>query len=144
MMVNMDEQISKNFTMREMCYSYSANRHCIKNEPNEEEAANIRTLVNKLLQPLRDYMDMPLLVTSGFRTQRLNGLVGGAKNSFHMKGCAADIAMPSWKAAFKAAAFCSRMAFTEVILSKKKERIWLHVAYDASSRKQYVAFKQYN
>ena len=51
---------------------------------------NIRELA-KNLQALRDYLNAPITVTSGYRSPEHNKRIGGAKNSFHVKGMAADI-----------------------------------------------------
>jgi zinc D-Ala-D-Ala carboxypeptidase len=45
------------------------------------------------LQALRDRLGVPLLVTSAYRSPEHNRKVGGAKDSFHLKGCAFDIRM---------------------------------------------------
>lgn len=43
------------------------------------------------LQKLRDEIGKPIIVTSGYRTKEYNNKIGGAKNSQHMLGKAADI-----------------------------------------------------
>ena len=45
------------------------------------------------LQELRDKLGVPLLVTSAYRSPEHNKKVGGAKESYHMKGVAFDIRM---------------------------------------------------
>lgn len=60
--------------------------------PSEYVKLNIHALVTLLLQPLRDACGYPLNVNSGYRCKKLNDLVGGSKNSQHIKGQAADIA----------------------------------------------------
>lgn len=45
------------------------------------------------LQELRDNLGIPLLITSAYRSPEHNKAVGGAKNSYHMKGVAFDIRM---------------------------------------------------
>ena len=43
-----------------------------------------------LLQLIRDYMNTPININSGFRTPRWNKAVGGASNSYHLYGRAFD------------------------------------------------------
>jgi len=43
------------------------------------------------LQKIRDTIKQKLFVNSGVRCQMQNEYVGGAKNSFHVKGMAADL-----------------------------------------------------
>ncbi len=91
--MNSNDQISLNF-----CYSeFTASRiaegfHIDNNIPSEYVKLNIHALVTLLLQPLRDACGHPLKVNSGYRCKKLNDLVGGSKNSQHIKGKAADIA----------------------------------------------------
>jgi len=43
------------------------------------------------LQALRDYIKVPIIINSAYRSPKYNKLIGGADNSYHMKGMAADI-----------------------------------------------------
>lgn len=49
------------------------------------------SFVQDKLQKLRDYFKLPMTITSGYRTESYNKKVGGAKNSYHMKGMAFDV-----------------------------------------------------
>lgn len=53
--------------------------------------ANIYTLVDNVLDPLREIINVPIYINSGYRCGRLNRAVGGSNNSQHMRGLAADI-----------------------------------------------------
>jgi uncharacterized protein YcbK (DUF882 family) len=48
------------------------------------------------LQQLRDIVARPVRIISGYRCAKHNAAVGGASNSQHLLGCAADIAIPGW------------------------------------------------
>jgi uncharacterized protein YcbK (DUF882 family) len=43
-------------------------------------------LVDNNLDPLREAYKKPIIVTSGFRCEELNRLVGGSKTSHHRTG----------------------------------------------------------
>lgn len=88
-------RISKNFSYDEMVYSATAERLKLDNTPNEKEKANLVRLVLEILQPVRDKWGRPIVVTSGFRSEAVNKAVGGARNSQHRLGEAADIKIGS-------------------------------------------------
>ena len=56
-----------------------------------EHVANLRTLANRLEDVRTKCGDHPIRITSGFRTPWHNRHIGGAKNSYHLRGMAADI-----------------------------------------------------
>lgn len=84
------EQLTKNFTLDELTASATAKRLGIDNTPNAEQLANIRKLAD-VLQKIRDAFGRPIVINSAFRCEKLNNAVGGAKNSDHKYGAAADI-----------------------------------------------------
>lgn len=88
----MTNQISKNFTFSEFEYSQKAKEAGIDNTIKEENIRwAIRLLVINILQPLRNFLKVPLVINSGYRCQELNDYIHGANNSQHTKGEAADV-----------------------------------------------------
>ena len=82
----------KYFTIEELCKSSTAKRLGLTNYPQREDIFNnLRTLVDKVLDPARELLGAPIIVNSGYRCPKVNKLVGGVKNSQHMLGEAADI-----------------------------------------------------
>ena len=85
-------KLTKNFSLEEMYRSDTAQRCGIDNKPQTEEVVeNLRALCTEVLQPLRDHLGKPVVVSSGYRCKDLNKKVGGVENSQHLKGEAADI-----------------------------------------------------
>ncbi len=91
----MQEKLSEHFTLKEMTRSVTAARHHIDNTPDANAKENLRYLCNHVLEPLREEYGAPIIINSGFRCVAVNQLVGGVKNSQHLKGEAADIHLPS-------------------------------------------------
>lgn len=81
----------KYFTLQELTASATATRKGIDNTPSPEVTARLTALVANVLDPLREAWGKPIVVTSGYRSPRLNRAVGGAARSQHCKGEAADI-----------------------------------------------------
>lgn len=85
------EQFTKNFSYDELIASATAKRLGLDNTPNEQEKEKLRKLAEDVLQPIRDAWRSPIVVNSGYRAEAVNKAVGGAKNSQHRLGEAADI-----------------------------------------------------
>ena len=84
--------MNKNFTMKELIASDTAKALGIGNYPKTVSVFdNLFNLWYYILQPLRDEMGFKIKVNSGYRSDALNAAVGGAWNSNHLKGRAADI-----------------------------------------------------
>ena len=81
----------KHFTFSELLKSDTAVKQQLWNGANREAEENLRSLVEQVLDPLREAYGKPIHVNSGYRCPQLNTLVGGSINSQHMRGEAADI-----------------------------------------------------
>lgn len=83
-------QLSPNFTLEEMVRSQTALRLGIENAPSLLVIENLRYLANVLLEPIRSELGVPLHTDSGYRSPRLNQLIGGSATSVHPLGLAGD------------------------------------------------------
>jgi zinc D-Ala-D-Ala carboxypeptidase len=84
-------KLSEHFDLGEFTRSDYAKRNGIKNMPNPEQTDNLRELCVNVLEPIRKHFQIPILISSGFRSKELNNAIGGAKNSQHVSGEAVDI-----------------------------------------------------
>ena len=82
------------FSIQELTASATALREGIDNRPSKCAYHLLHVLVDQLLDPIREAWGEPIVVSSGYRCKQLNALVGGAKYSHHILGCAADITAP--------------------------------------------------
>jgi hypothetical protein len=88
--------LTPNFTLHELTYSDTAVAHGIDNVPNDDELVEL-TKTAELLEEIRTILGNARIdVSSGFRCQEVNELVGGADNSAHRWGGAADITAPDF------------------------------------------------
>lgn len=83
-------KLSENFTLEEMIKSQTASRLKINNTPSEKIIDNLIYLCQNLLQPIRNKIGV-IIVNSGYRSPKLNQVIGGSKTSQHIKGQAVDI-----------------------------------------------------
>lgn len=144
--------LSENFTLDEFLDSAVAKINRLENIPSYTHLKNIQKLVINLLQPLRDSWEKhceikelgtpSIIITSGYRCPLLNRLVGGATNSAHKIGAAADI-IPSNDNLSEFATFVENWIegrdFDQLILEKCDEHgtpQWLHIGYINKQGKQ--------
>lgn len=128
-MINLD------FSISELCKSDTAIKNNIPNVPDLVSTDHLLELIFYILQPVRDKFGA-ITVTSGFRNYRLNRLVGGASNSNHLFGCAADI-IPQ-KASFKQVYdfITQNLDYDECYIEQSKGKKWLHVAFRKNNNRK--------
>ena len=83
-------KLTEHFTLEELTNSPTANGLHIDNFPSDTIISSLMEL-SELLEKVRTIYSKPIVVTSGYRCEKLNKAVGGVKTSQHMKGEAADI-----------------------------------------------------
>lgn len=99
------------------------------NGTTPEIEQNLTAMVGAVLDPLRLAYGKRILVNSGYRNEQLNRLVGGVKNSQHLKGEAADISTGSRMENRKLAQMIVslRLPFDQLI--DEANYAWVHVSY---------------
>ena len=137
------DRLSKNFRLSEFTKSQTASRKKISNTPTPEHLENIKVLVAELLQPLRNELDMPIIITSGYRSTELNRIIGGASNSQHCKGEAVDIECIGMNNLELAEYIVRNYDFDQLILefynpSEGPYSGWVHVSYKKSGNRKEV------
>ena len=129
-------RLTRNFTYEELCNSNVAERRGINNRPRTKEGEergieNLKALCMEVLQPLRDFLGKPVVISSGYRCAELNKAVGGVRNSQHMKGEAADIHVENTEHLLKIMHFImDETDFDQVIWERNRAGTqWVHVSY---------------
>lgn len=84
-------QLTPHFNLREFTFSETAARMGREVEPTQMQRANLQYLCERLLEPIRELLNKPVVITSGLRPQWLNDAVGGSPTSAHLTGLAADV-----------------------------------------------------
>lgn len=129
------------FTISELCNSDTAKKHNINNAPRTmTHINNMVNLIHYVLQPLREKLGKPIIVTSGFRCKELNEKVGGVANSQHTTGEAADIYVNGCKAGMLLNYIrTSGIEFDQLI---NEHNQWVHISYSHKhNRKQILVIK---
>ncbi len=131
-------QLSKNFHLSELITSQAAKRFGISNQPNSAQIANLKSLCEKILQPVRDHYQKPVIVSSGYRSPMVNAKIGGSKTSQHCSGLAVDFEIPGLANKQVAQWIRENLEYDQLILEfydgKDPNSGWIHCSYVAMQR----------
>lgn len=136
-----DQVLTSHFRLSEFSRSQTADSHGIDNSVPKELIPSLKNLCEQVLEPLREYVNKPVVISSGYRCPKLNRLVGGVSNSHHQKGEAADIHIPSTKEGHDWFLWImENTCFDQLIWEKKGSSRWIHVSCkpDSSKNRQSV------
>lgn len=79
-------RLSPNFSLAEMTAASTR-----QSPPDAMQIANLRALCDRVLEPVRALLGVPLRVTSGYRSREHNAAINGSATSQHCLGLAADV-----------------------------------------------------
>ena len=91
-------KLSKHFELWEFEQSQTATRRGIYNKVTPNALANLKRLARRL-EKIRKIADAPIIISSGYRSLKLNRAVGGSSNSQHIDGLAVDFNIPGYTVA---------------------------------------------
>lgn len=137
-------QLSPHFQLDEFTRSNTASTLGIDNVPSIAAISNLQQLCIHVLEPLRAHAARPINISSGYRSESVNRAVGGATNSQHLTGEAADISIPDeatgreWMKWLQANCPFHQLIWERA--SPRATRHWIHVSYrqDAPNRHQVI------
>ncbi len=143
-MIDKTMRLSKHFSLAELTKTNTR----MDNVPNEEQVNNLKRLcrwLERLRRKWNDYYgegDDPLIINSAFHSAAVNKAVGGAANSNHLTGCAADIRCVGVEQAIRYATLLldisdqSREDFDELLIERSSRGgYWVHFAVRPSDNR---------
>ena len=150
----LNQMLSPHFSLKEMTDSQTVVKYGIANVPSEQEIENLRRLCQGTLEPLREALQLPVVITSGFRTKALNDkLAHSSEHSQHMQGCAADFYVSSAGSIVQGSKVQGRRellirAFREILTNPKIDYDqlilypnFIHVSYVSKERNRHNILK---
>ena len=122
------QQLTAHFNLREFTRSAEAARRGIDNSPSPAIIENLfRTA--QMLERIRELIQSPIRITSGYRCLRLNRAIGSKDTSDHIRGFAADIDADSFATPFHLASTLAprvdSLGIGQIILEFDE---WVHVS----------------
>lgn len=116
-----------------------AKQYNIDNTPDTASLKCMKELILYCLQPIRDKLGKPMIITSGYRCKQLNDKVKGVSTSQHLRGQAVDF-------------YVNGMTIQEVVDFVKKTGVefdqlineynkWVHISFvKGKNRKQVLKY----
>lgn len=125
--------LSPHFTLEELTVSQEAVRKNLDNTPSRGVIKSLTLLCDNMLEPIHDLVKSSVIVSSGYRSVLVNEAIGGADNSQHVKGEAADINAKGYtvEALYKLIKK-SGLPFDQLIQEFDR---WVHVSFSSRNRK---------
>ena len=127
-----DERLQGSFWLSEFIRSDTAVRLGLDNTPAPAELERIRHVLAPGMQRVRNALQTPVLITSGFRGQAVNTAIRGSKSSQHMQGVAADFISPAFGTPKAVARYLMQRApdirYDQLIW----EGGWVHVSFTST------------
>jgi len=126
-------QLSNSFTLEALCFSETAVRKGIANDPTPEQIANLTELA-MALERVVQLLGFPITIHSAFRSAKLNAAIGGSPRSAHMDGYAADLVCPEFGSPLEV---CKAIAGSDIPYDQCiYEGAWCHFSVAPALRKE--------
>ena len=120
-------RLTPHFTLEEFTFSQTATRKGIDNTPHEGILDNLCILANGM-EDVRNLLNAPIHVSSGYRCPELNDLLGSKRTSQHTKGLACDFTSNAYGSPqiIFADIISSDIRYDQLILEFDR---WIHISF---------------
>lgn len=137
-------KISEHLELSELTRSESAKRLGVSNMPTPQHIENLKLLADNVFEPVRNHFNVPIRISSGYRSSILNKSIGGANKSQHSIGEAIDIDMDgtSIKNSEIFEFIKNKLDFDQLI--NEFDFQWVHVSYSKKNRKEVLLASKLN
>jgi hypothetical protein len=128
--------LSEHFHLDEFTHSQTAIRKAIPNRPSPEIVENLKVTAAGMEAVRALLGNKPIIISSGYRSPKLNEAVGGSKTSAHMLGYACDFICPSYGKPIDIVhkIMSSGLQVDQCI----QEGTWVHISFDPKLRGKFM------
>ena len=138
--------LSRYFTLEEMTASQTASRKRIDNKPSPEVIENLKDTCVQA-DRVRELLGFPMLVSSGYRSLKLNSAIGGSKTSSHVQGYAMDFICPGFGTPREVFDFLKKsmrdksIKFDQLLLEfENSPGAWVHLGFGPEMRGEVLVY----
>jgi len=120
-------RLTPHFTLEEFTFSQTAARKGIDNTPHEGILDNLCILANGM-EDVRNLLNAPIHISSGYRCIELNDLLGSKRTSQHTQGLACDFTSNAYGSPqiIFADIISSDIRYDQLILEFDR---WIHISF---------------
>ena len=143
-------KLSEHFSLEEMIKTKTG----MSNIPDDKAVANLKNICQNWLEDLRysygalygEGKDTPIIITSGYRSPKVNEAAGGVATSNHLTGCAVDLRCAGVEQALRYMNILLDIAdgtnrvFDELLLERKGFVYWIHFAVRSENNRRKIGF----
>jgi len=137
------------FLLKELTFSDTATRLGIDNTPTDKSLKNLQKVIQFILEPVINYFDKPIKITSGYRSAEVCLAVGSTIKSQHAQGQAVDFEILGIPNKVTSEWIVNNLDYDQCILEfhnpTEYNSGWIHCSYNEdNNRKQYLkSYKQH-
>jgi hypothetical protein len=130
-------KLSEHFTLEEATFSETAIRNRLTNIPSDTVIQTMKQAATKMEVVRTVLGNLPIVVTSWYRSKQVNRLVGSSDTSAHPQGFAIDFKCPKFGSPLDIikALVDAGVKFDQVI-QEGGEYGWVHISFDPRMRGQ--------
>ena len=158
--INEKMKLSEHFTLGELTKTSYITAD--GNIPSHKAIENLKNICENWLEDLRysqntlygdrsqesedSRNEIPIIISSGYRSEEVNRLCGGAKGSNHLTGCAVDIKCYGPEQMIRMAGILldisdgTKRDFDELIHEKRGTTYWIHFAVRPKNNRRKILF----
>ena len=143
-------KLSEHFSLEEMIKTKTG----MSNIPDDKAVANLKNICQNWLEDLRysygalygEGKETPIIITSGYRSPKVNEAAGGEATSNHLTGCAVDLRCAGVEQALRYMNILldisdgTNRVFDELILERQKFVYWIHFAVRPENNRRKINF----
>lgn len=131
-----------NFSEHEFFVSDTAKRLGMDNYTDDLSILTNLVILADKMQEIRDLLNMPIIISSAYRSPDLNKIVGGKPNSQHMEGMACDFTCPRFGTPENIVRFLKEVG-VEVDQCIVENNSWVHISIKLeNNRNEFLVFNK--
>ena len=143
-------KLSEHFSLEEMIKTKTG----MSNIPDDKAVASLKNICQNWLEDLRysygalygEGKETPIIITSGYRSPKVNEAAGGEATSNHLTGCAVDLRCAGVEQALRYMNILldisdgTNRVFDELILERHGFVYWIHFAVRPENNRRKINF----